>query len=237
MHENISVAQYELGNLSNLVYLVLDWTAKTAIWIDPQRELEPILKDLDRFGFRLLAIFLTHSHHDHTAGIAPLLDQFKDLKVWVHPGDRFRLKKIEAHRICEFSATPDRPQRIQFADITSHPPGLPPHSIDLSITIDVIHTPGHSAGGVCFLVRPPQETPYLISGDAVFIRDCGRTDLETGNDLELFESIQRLKSLAPHTLLLPGHHYAPEVASVLEAEFKNSPPFLAKTIEAFRNLP
>lgn len=96
-------------------------------------------------------------------------------------------------------------------------------------------TPGHSAEGVCYYID--KNPGYLLTGDTLFIRDCGRTDLPTGSDEQLFESLQKIKKFAPSTIILPGHHYASECASTLEQELKSSPPLQCKNVFELQNLP
>jgi glyoxylase-like metal-dependent hydrolase (beta-lactamase superfamily II) len=101
-----------------------------------------------------------------------------------------------------------------------------------------MHTPGHSSGEFCYLL--PKQTqvdrPYVFTGDTLFIRDCGRTDLESGNDAEMFASLQILKQLDPDTVILVGHHYAKECASTLGEELKVSPPLKCASVSELSNL-
>src|ERR1700756_3263362 len=87
------VAQFELGNLRNFIYLILDWQTKKAAIVDPQSDLNEPLESLARNGFKLEGIFLTHTHHDHIAGVPKLLESFPKLPVYVHPVDAKRLHK------------------------------------------------------------------------------------------------------------------------------------------------
>ncbi len=209
-----TLAQYELGTLRNFIYLIIDWDAKEAAIVDPQKDMTP-LRDLEAHGIRLTKILLTHSHHDHVAGVPELLSTSPNLSVYVHPGDQFRLKKFD-------------PERIKpLADGETVLVG--------SIEVEVIHSPGHSVGEVCFWVK--KDAGYLLTGDVLFIRDCGRTDFETGSDEDLFSTLQRLKKIPDSVAMLPGHHYAIETANLFGAEKMTSPPLLCKTVEELRSLP
>jgi glyoxylase-like metal-dependent hydrolase (beta-lactamase superfamily II) len=147
--------------------------------------------------------------------LGPLLEVYPDLPVYVHPRDRFRLKKFPQETF--------RP--IHDGEILRVG----------STEIVALHSPGHSAGGTCYQVR--SGPGYLLSGDTLFIRDCGRTDLETGSDEEMFATIQKLKELPDSLILLPGHHYAREVASRFGDEKRRSPPLQVRDIDELRNLP
>ena len=107
------------------------------------------------------------------------------------------------------------------------------------IEIQALHTPGHSAGAFCYYVKKQAgvDRPYLFTGDTIFIRDCGRTDFESGSNAEMFASIQKIKKFPDNSVLLVGHHYAKEFLTTLGEEKKASPPFLAKSVEELANLP
>lgn len=209
-----TIAQYELGTMRNFIYLIIDWELKEAAMVDPQSDLIP-LKDLESHGIRLTRVLLTHSHHDHIAGVPELLALLPDLSVHVHPDDRFRLKKVDPTRIKPLT---DGEKLILG-----------------TLEIEVIHSPGHSAGEVCYWVK--KDTGYLITGDTLFIGDCGRTDLETGSDEQLFDTLQRLKKIPDAVVMLPGHHYAKKTANLFGDEKTSSPPLLCKNVDELRSLP
>ena len=96
----------------------------------------------------------------------------------------------------------------------------------------LIHTPGHTPGSQCLLVRG-----RLLSGDTLFIGACGRCDLPGGDPRALYESLTRkLSVLANETILCPGHNYA-RVPTARLAEEKRTNPFLsARTLQDFLRL-
>lgn len=210
LHPGHPIAQYEIGKYRNFVYLILDWASKKSSIVDPQENLNEILAGLNQYGFVLESILITHSHHDHIAGVGVLLKHWPRLPLYIHP--------FELHRM-----------------VGVLPNGFSPHLISDGEVIKVgalgvraIHTPGHSAGECCYYLE--HDSPYLFSGDTVFIRDCGRTDLSSGSNAQMFESLQRLKQLPHSTVILPGHHYAQECATTLGKELVESPPFRCKTV-------
>jgi hydroxyacylglutathione hydrolase len=211
------IAQYELGSMRNFIYLILDPSTKTAAIVDPQKDLQPVA-DLEANGYRLSAIILTHSHHDHVAGVPELVAKRPDLPVYVHQADAHRLKNVPAANIRFVNDG----ETLKVGDLA----------------IEAIHSPGHSPGEVCYrLTAPNTGQGFLLTGDTLFIRDCGRTDFPDSSNDDMFKTLQRLKGLPDDLVVLPGHHYAMETASVLGAEKKNSPPLLARTPDELLHLP
>lgn len=209
------IVQHELGSLKNFVYLILDESSKTAAWVDCQNNFTAPAADLKQGGYELTHILLTHTHHDHIAGLDSLLSSYPKAKLCFHQLELFRLKL--AHSVNPHFLSDG--EEIQLG----------------STVIQALHTPGHSHGELSFFI--PGSPPALLSGDTVFIRNCGRTDFETGSDEQMFHSLQRLKKLPPQTLLYPGHHYSPEYSSTLEVEWKTSPPFLCRSVAELAALP
>ena len=209
-----SIAQFEIGDYKNLVYLILDWQSKQAAIVDPQTDLSAPLQALSENGFKLTAVLLTHSHWDHIAGVPELQIKYPSLPIYVHELDA---RRLEASPSIHWIKNQDV---IQVG----------------TLPVRVLHTPGHSSGECCFLLEKTSP-PFLLTGDTVFIRDCGRTDLESGSSSQMFNSLQEIKKLAPSTIILPGHHYAKECASTLEQELISSPPMKCLNTEELEKLP
>lgn len=213
-----SVAQFEIGDYKNFVYLILDWPSREAALVDPQKDLTLPLGALRSKGFRLTRVLLTHSHHDHIAGVPELARTFPDVPISVHTSD--------LHRLPSAVRASARIEKLSDGNVIRMG----------KIEIEVMHTPGHSAGECSFFLGTTTP-PFLFTGDTVFIRDCGRTDLESGSNPEMFASLQRIKKLPPSTIILPGHHYAPEVATTIERELEQSPPFRCESVAELEALP
>jgi hydroxyacylglutathione hydrolase len=207
------IAQFEIGDYRNFIYLILDWDRREAAIVDPQKDLSLPLRALAEHGFKITHLLLTHTHFDHIAGVPELLRTHPELSAYVHPDDAHRLSHQRIHLLRDGEI-------IQIG----------------KTQVRAIHTPGHSAGELCYFLDATQP-PYLLTGDTVFIRDCGRTDLETGSNEQMFESLQRIKTLPPSTVILPGHHYVRECASTLEKEMRESPPFACKSVAELAALP
>jgi hydroxyacylglutathione hydrolase len=215
---NETVAQFELGSTKNFVYLILDWTAREAALVDCQGDFRTPLEALAGHGFRLARVLLTHTHHDHVLGLTELVELMPDLKINAHTKD--------AHRLASSLQASSRLELLESGEIIRVG----------NLEVQALHTPGHSAGELCYFLAGTVP-PYLFTGDTVFIRDCGRTDFPDGSTGEMFASLQMIRKLPPETVILPGHHYQRETATTLSRELRESPPFLAESVEALEALP
>ena len=149
-------------------------------------------------GLEPEAILLTHGHFDHIAGVSRLLASSPaNTPVYLHPDDLpiVALQKVTAAKFR--METPDF-EGITFREATD---GMVFEAAGISFR--VIHTPGHTPGGVCYLI---EEASALLSGDTLFAGSIGRTDLEGGDYDALMASILgSLIQLPPETAVLPGH--------------------------------
>jgi len=192
----LEIQSFTVGPLSNNTYLLADTTARQAAVIDPGYDAaKPVLEVLTREQWSLVGIFLTHAHFDHIAGVSELAQAAPQAQIALHPLDLPLY--LEAGWAAQFGfrlAQPPRPQ-IPLA----HQQVLRVGEHDLH----VLHTPGHSAGHVVFVAHA---AGVCFSGDLIFYRGVGRTDLPGGSESTLTHSIRRhIFSLPPQTRLLSGH--------------------------------
>jgi hydroxyacylglutathione hydrolase len=162
-----------------------------ALVFDPGLQNQRTLALLDKNGLHCSRILLTHGHPDHVNGV-PAVKAAHGCEAAIHPDDRELLPYVRM-----LPGVPgDLPDVVCEADLV---PGdiLRWHDLD----IQVLHTPGHTRGSVCFLVGRD-----LIAGDTLFQRSIGRTDLPGGSFETLMFSIQNtLYALPGDTVVYPGH--------------------------------
>ena len=142
------------------------------------------------------AILLTHAHFDHIEGVQPLSDDFGGLPVYLSPADAPVIADLDKQ--CRFLGQPVPGLQVPLRDLHDA------EVLDLAgMRFEVIATPGHSPGCVCYYARKAR---LLVSGDTLFAGTIGRTDLGHGDYDRLMESIvTRLMPLDGDTLVLPGH--------------------------------
>jgi hydroxyacylglutathione hydrolase len=191
--------QMEIGPMANYVYLLGPAGSPETAVVDPAWDVESILDAASADGRKIVAVLVTHWHPDHTNGLASLVDR-TDAKVYANREDLpwlpFKGENLRSVRAGE--------------DLLLG--GVP---------VKFLHTPGHTPGSQCFLVRD-----RLVSGDTLFINACGRTDLPGGDPTRLYESLSgSLSRLDDRTILLPGHNYA-DLSSTTLGEQKIHNPFL-----------
>lgn len=174
-------------------------------WIvDPGHEGERIIALLAKNSLEPMGILLTHAHFDHITGTAVLQKEFPSLPVYVGTPDTVMF------------GHPFNQMPVEYPSI-----GTPANIHDASeLTIcEVIKTPGHTPGGVCYYFP---EDKLLLSGDTLFAGSVGRTDFPGGSMAELLNSLRKLMELPDDTLVIPGHG---DLTSI--GEERRSNPYIA----------
>lgn len=130
--------------------------------------------------------------------------------------------------------------RRSTAKQAAHPLDLPQAAVHLSDgqrivlgdgEVEVLHTPGHSPGSIT--LRLPHA---LITGDTLFVTRCGRADLAGSDPQALYQSLRRLASFPPETLVYPGHDYGPRPVSDIGFELAHNPYLQCAGLQQFLDL-
>jgi glyoxylase-like metal-dependent hydrolase (beta-lactamase superfamily II) len=206
------IRQIPIGPLQVLTYLVVCPQTKEAVIIDPAGEAERISALIQEEGVRVKFILNTHGHADHVLANKKL-KQMLSVPTCMHESDDhfFSLQDVQEASSKEFGLPTSDPVDIQLKDGDVIEVG--------ALKVNVIHTPGHTPGSVCYLV-----SGNLFTGDTLFVGAVGRTDL-TGASLEtLLDSLEKkLLPLPAETIVWPGHDYGETPTSTIGREMEENP--------------
>ena len=194
--------------LGTNTWLLWDEDSREAWLIDPAAPSEELLARIKALGLKVNLLVNTHGHGDHIGGNA----WFKaalGASVLIHPADAPMLTD-NRRNFSEYLGIPLRLDPPDLLAADGQLLRLGAHSVR------VIHTPGHTPGGICLLVDK-----FLFSGDTLFQQSIGRTDFPGGNHAQIVASIHRLFALPDDTVVFPGH--GPRTSIGLE---KRSNPFV-----------
>ena len=186
------VEKLVVGPFASNCYIVGSQSNKAGMIIDPGDEAKQILKRVKDLELDIKFIVLTHGHIDHTGALKEVRE-VTGAKVAIHGDDAKSLKnQLVAIAFGLSYPTPPRPDRLLKGG----------DSIDVGgLHFEVLHTPGHTPGGICLLGEG-----VVFSGDTLFNYGVGRTDLPGGSYSQLMNSIQtKLMVLPDNTVIYPGH--------------------------------
>lgn len=204
--KNSIVQTLELGNMGNFIHIIVGDDKRSAMVIDPAWDADAINDCLHRNQLVLKGILLTHSHADHVSAVDDLLQQ-GNYPVYLSRTE-FRLGLVRLKS----------PTFVEDGEIL--PLG--------NSCIEVIATPGHTTGSVCYLL----DNQHLITGDTLFIDGCGRCNFLHSDVSAMYDSLQRLKQLPDSTIIYCGHHYGVEKTDTIGHQ-KQTNPYLLIDNKAF----
>jgi glyoxylase-like metal-dependent hydrolase (beta-lactamase superfamily II) len=187
---------FPVGPLQCNCTILGDPATKKALVVDPGDDAADILRRLRTLGLQAVGLVHTHAHFDHVGATRKVAEATK-ASIALHQEDLFLYENLEMQgSLFGFTFDDVLPVSRFIANGDTIAAG--------GIEVEVVHTPGHTPGSVCF--RLGGAHPILFSGDTLFQRSIGRTDLWGGDPRAIERSIKsRLYTLPEETLVVPGH--------------------------------
>jgi glyoxylase-like metal-dependent hydrolase (beta-lactamase superfamily II) len=182
------------AQMVNFAYAIGDRATGECVLVDPAYAVVDLLDAVAADGMTVSGVIASHYHPDHIGGSmmghtiegVPALLEHVDVPIHV--------QRAEAPWVARVIGIP-------AGELAAHEPG---DAVTIgSITVELLHTPGHTPGSQCLLVAG-----RLVSGDTLFLDGCGRTDLPGADPEAMYDSLQRLASLPDGTVVFPGHRYS-----------------------------
>lgn len=209
--ESVIIEQIPIGSYEVFTYIVACPKTMEAVVIDPASEEDRLADLIQKEGCKIKCILNTHGHADHVLASERLRDLY-GVPICMHEADVdfFSKDEVQEKISKELGLSSYAPTDIHLKD---------GDVLDIgSLKIEVLHTPGHTPGSVCFLVEG-----NLFTGDTLFVGAAGRTDL-TGGSLDiLLESIEvKLLNLPKETVVWPGHDYGDTPTSTIGREMEEN---------------
>jgi hydroxyacylglutathione hydrolase len=203
------IKQLIVGSMAVCCYIVACEKTKKAAVIDPGGDEKKILSTVKENGFSVQYIIATHGHPDHVCGNR-IIREATGAKIVMHKDDsQFFGKQEVKNYFSMLGLEPSPPTDWEVEDGNIIAIG--------EEKFTVIHTPGHTPGGICLY-----NAPHLITGDTLFVGGVGRTDFPGGSWDQLLVSIQkRLLVLPAETIVWPGHGYGGSKSTIGEESESN----------------
>jgi hydroxyacylglutathione hydrolase len=204
--------QVAIGPMQNFVYLIGSLRTRECLIVDPAWDTDALIALAQKDDMQVSGALVTHYHPDHVGGA------MGNFRV---PGGVAELVAKTPARIHVNKHEADGLKRItglSESDLVRHEGG---DNVELGdVSIQLIHTPGHTPGSQCFLVRK-----RLVAGDTLFIDGCGRVDLPGSDPEQMRVSLRTLSQLPDDIVLHPGHDYG-DVPSASLGDQKRTNPYI-----------
>ena len=181
-----------VGPLEENTYIIGDEETKQAIVVDPGDEADRVIEIIKEKGLEVHSVICTHTHFDHVGGVGDI-KKATGAKILIHKEDQQVYESARSHAAFWGYDIADAPDPDGYVDEGDE--------IKVgTLTFKVLHTPGHSPGGICLYGEG-----VLLSGDTIFKGSIGRTDFPGGSMAEMKKSFRRLLDLPEDTKIYSGH--------------------------------
>ncbi|MBF0274745.1 MAG: MBL fold metallo-hydrolase [Nitrospinae bacterium] len=211
MTNTLKVITTVVGDYGVNCYIVFSPSDNIAVIIDPGADGKRLIEKINAEGLQVKYILNTHCHADHIGGVKTVVEEFK--VPFAHSEKENPLLESQYNKdLVAFLGQTMPPNADLYLDETSR--------LDVSdnIKLEIIETPGHTPGGLCFLFNEK----HLFTGDSLFRQSIGRTDFPLSNHNDLIASLRtKVLTLSDDVIVYPGH----EATSTIGFE-KNNNPFL-----------
>lgn len=203
------IKQLIVGNMGVCSYIVGCEETKKGAVIDPGGDESIILEEVKKLGLDIIYVIATHGHPDHVCGNRTIKDATQG-KIIMHEADAEFFERAETQNyfsMLGLEPSPATEIKVKNGD-----------TIEIgTVKLEVIHTPGHTPGGICLY-----SAPHLITGDTLFVGGVGRTDFPGGSYSELIDSLKsRVLTLPDDTIVWPGHGYGGSQSTIGEEKVSN----------------
>jgi hydroxyacylglutathione hydrolase len=204
------VKQIEVSSMAVFAYIVACKKTGEALVIDPAADAQKLLREAKERGYTIKYIVNTHFHVDHVMG-NKAMKELTGAEIIIHEKDAYGLSHQGSQMFSMFGGEPSPPADITVKDGDFITVG--------DTSLEVLHTPGHSPGGISLYHKG-----IVFTGDTLFVGGVGRTDLDGGSWDILVTSIRnRLFTLPDETVVAPGHNYGDTPKSTIGREKANNP--------------
>jgi glyoxylase-like metal-dependent hydrolase (beta-lactamase superfamily II) len=206
----VAIEQIRVG-FDNFSYVIYCPNEHKAAIVDPSYDASKTLDFISSNNLELEYVILTHHHSDHSSDTQRIKNKITSAKIIASETDGKKLH-MNVDKIVSDG------EQLKLGELK----------------LEFILTPGHTAGGICIIV----DNEALITGDTLFIGDCGRTDLPGGSLAQMFKTLnEKIKPLQDHLIVYPGHDYGDKPFDNLGNQKRTNKTLLAKNLEEFSKIP
>ena len=206
----MTLKQIKVGH-DNFSYVIYCQKTKKAAIVDPSYDASNVIKFISTTNLNLEYIINTHYHSDHSSDNNRVKRYFPNAKIVASKADGEKLGVNVDKYVYD------------------------KNQLSLGkITLIFLLTPGHTPGSICIII----DSESLITGDTLFIGDCGRTDLPGGSLAQMYNTLHdKIMALPNHLIVYPGHDYGDKPFDTLGNQKQTNKTLLAKNLEEFSKIP